>query len=34
MTTEEKARKYDQLYMEIVMQDDNYWLEKEFENNN
>jgi len=24
----------DELYMEIVMQDDNYWLEKEFENNN
>jgi len=24
----------DELYMETVMQDDNYWLEKEFENNN
>lgn len=24
----------DELYMEAVMQDENYWLEKEFENNN
>jgi len=24
----------DELYMETVMQDNNYWLEKEFENNN